>query len=174
MLDTSDIAKRRAYAREHYRRNRAEYLERARLWAASNPDKSAEAKRKWRRENREKGLAASKRWHRENSERTTANVMRWREENPDKFLAIQINRRARVAANGGHITCDEIEEIVRRQKGRCAVCRKKRKLEMDHVMPVKLGGDSWARNFQGLCRSCNASKSAKHPIDFSRSLGLLL
>lgn len=32
----------------------------------------------------------------------------------------------------------------------------------DHIVPVSDGGDKWdENNFQALCRSCNASKTAK-------------
>ena len=31
----------------------------------------------------------------------------------------------------------------------------------DHITPVKQGGDFWGGPFQGLCKSCHASKSGK-------------
>ena len=37
-----------------------------------------------------------------------------------------------------------------------------RKLSITYKMPVSEGGDKWdTNNFQALCKSCNASKTAK-------------
>ena len=40
----------------------------------------------------------------------------------------------------------------------CAKCGHKKKLEMDHIVPVVRGGTGDISNLQPLCRSCNASK----------------
>ena len=40
--------------------------------------------------------------------------------------------------------------------------------------PLALGGSNDKANLQLLCPTCNAKKSAKHPIDFMQSRGLLL
>ena len=37
-------------------------------------------------------------------------------------------------------------------------CENKGKMELDHMFPYSLGGDSHEENFQTLCRSCNLSK----------------
>ena len=99
---------------------------------------------------------------------------KWGANNPEKKKALCINRRARVAATGGKLSADHIKAIVARQKGKCAACGKKTKLAMDHIMPLALGGSGHPHNFQGLCRSCNSKKHARHPIDFNQSLGRLL
>lgn len=165
--------KQREYGRAHYKANREIYIEKAAEWACENAAKTRAAKGKWRRENKDASNAASRLWQSRNPDRARENAYRWRRENPEQFRAICLNRRARQAAAGG-ISADEIRAIVKRQKGRCVVCSKRAKLEMDHVMPLALGGSGHRHNFQGLCRSCNAKKNAKHPIDFNRSRGLLL
>jgi 5-methylcytosine-specific restriction endonuclease McrA len=166
--------RQRAYTREHYAKNKATYIEKAAEWQHNNPEKRRDIRKRWIAENPEWASENGGRWARENSDRAKENAYRWRRENPDQFKAIAINRRARVAANGGRISGAEIKAIITRQKGKCACCGERAKLEMDHIIPVALGGGSEASNFQGLCRSCNARKNAKHPIDFNRSRGLLL
>lgn len=166
--------KHRAYTREHYRANKKAYLKKAKDWGRKNPAQRKKIKDAWVLANPEWVKENQGKWGRENPERAKENAYRWRRENPEQFKAIRINRRARVAANGGSISGDEIKAIVVRQKGKCASCKKRAKLEMDHIMPVARGGTGHASNFQGLCRSCNARKNAKHPVDFNRSLGLLL
>lgn len=167
-------AKHIIYAKKHYQENKVGHLSKVRKWRSLNPEKVLGYGRKFHKNNRDACNASSSEWQKANPERAKENVYRWRRENPEKFRAITINRRARLAANGGVISGDEIAAIVAQQKGRCAACRRRAKLEMDHITPVARGGPSDASNFQGLCRSCNARKSAKHPIDFNRSLGLLL
>jgi len=124
------------------------------------------------------GREKSRRYYNEKREDCLARNKAWREANPEKVRAIKLNRRARLSGAGqprhGMVSDIEITEIIERQKGRCASCGCKRRLEMDHIMPLALGGRGDKTNFQGLCKPCNSAKHAKHPIDFNRSRGLLL
>lgn len=86
------------------------------------------------------------------------------------------NRRARLLGNGGKHTACDIAFLLKTQKGKCVYCRRdiSKKYEVDHVLALAVGGSSDRTNLQLLCRSCNASKGAKHPIAFAQSIGLLL
>ncbi len=65
--------------------------------------------------------------------------------------------------------------VFKRDKWRCQMCGKKTTKkhgnthddypELDHVMPMSLGGDHTMENTQCLCRACNAAKSNKHPAE---------
>ena len=45
---------------------------------------------------------------------------------------------------------------------RCRECGKAGRLEVDHILPVRLGGDFWdVGNLQTLDRSCHFAKSAR-------------
>lgn len=169
-------AKQMAYTKKHYQENKVEYRQSAQKWVAENADKVKEYQRKFYcvDGNKEKHNAKTREWQKRNPERHSANIADWRARNPEKYRAIALNRRARVAASGGDISGEDVKRVVRRQNGKCAVCGAKGKLEMDHIMPLALGGGGEVSNFQGLCRSCNRRKHAKHPIDFNRSRGLLL
>jgi 5-methylcytosine-specific restriction endonuclease McrA len=182
----------RAYTRDHYRANKEIYIKKAKEWGDKNPDKVTEAQRKWRRENREAGNAASSAWQKNNPERANENARNWRRSNPDKARAtcrkwarnnpdvvrarnlVAMSRTTSGSSKDGVLTGDDVKTIIRRQKGRCAACGEKAKLEMDHIMPLALGGAPHRHNFQGLCKPCNVRKHAKHPIDFNQSRGLLL
>lgn len=128
--------------------------------------------------NRDAVLAWQKVYREQNGEAIKARKQRWRQNNPEKDRAYNLNRRSRLAAAGqsrsGRISGEQIAAIFARQKGKCACCGDKKKLEIDHIMPLALGGSGRASNFQGLCKPCNIRKHAKHPIDFNRSRGLLL
>jgi len=134
----------RAACRDRYNANKRAYIDRAKAWVDGN---------------REKAYAAAKKWG---------------DANPVKKRAYCLSRRGRVANGGGKISAEEILKVIKRQKGNCAACGLPAKLQMDHILPLALGGDSLPRNIQGLCQPCNGRKHAKHPIDFNRSRGLLL
>lgn len=42
---------------------------------------------------------------------------------------------------------------------RCAACGRTSLLEIDHIVPKSVGGESRLNNYQFLCRHCNAAKS---------------
>jgi 5-methylcytosine-specific restriction endonuclease McrA len=137
-------------------------------WRRANPEKAAEiasrATMKWRRANRapEELLAAQH---------------AWRQQNPEQYraLAARANTRSRGAPQGKFSGAD-LRELLRRQKGRCAICggRLGSRYEIDHIVPVSRGGAHDKANLQIVHRGCNVSKSNKDPIEFAQSRGLLL
>lgn len=56
------------------------------------------------------------------------------------------------------ITRETMNEVWRRDEGRCVECGSKEKLEFDHIIPVSKGGSSTYRNLQLLCEGCNRKK----------------
>jgi 5-methylcytosine-specific restriction endonuclease McrA len=80
-------------------------------------------------------------------------------------------------AAGGAYTKEDIEEMIKKQKFKCANCLVKIKgsnYHVDHVMPIKLGGTNHLYNLQVLCPPCNLKKSAKDPIVWANENGRLL
>lgn len=140
----ADLPKHRAACKKSYRKHRPAVLEWQKQYREDNPDAIKLRKQRWRREN------------------------------PDADRTYNLNRRALLASVGGKVTGAEIRAIIDRQRGRCAACGAKAKLEMDHILPLALGGRTEASNFQGLCKPCNIRKRSQHPIEFNRSRGLLL
>ncbi len=57
------------------------------------------------------------------------------------------------------ITEDVRSEVWRRDKGQCARCGSRERLEFDHIVAVSLGGGNTARNIELLCETCNRAKS---------------
>lgn len=147
-----------------------------------------EKQAKWRESNREAHRAYSRKWTAENQERCRqryeankedrrAYAIAWAKANPEKRRANEAARRARVNGAEGRYTEADIDRIWKAQKCKCAICKVKLKrdeLEVDHITPLTKGGSNRPSNLQALCKSCNASKGAKDPIDFARYLGMLV
>jgi 5-methylcytosine-specific restriction endonuclease McrA len=111
-----------------------------------------------------------------NPEKVRAAKRAWSQANPDAVKSKTRNRRARKKAIGGTHTAEDIQDIHRLQKGKCAICRKKlgEKYDVDHVVPIAKGGSNARSNLQLTHPLCNQRKNRKDPLDHMRSLGFLL
>jgi superfamily II DNA or RNA helicase len=57
---------------------------------------------------------------------------------------------------------EQIKEQVKRRDGyRCLCCGATKRLEVDHIVPVHLGGPNDLTNLQTLCKVCNNRKAAQ-------------
>lgn len=88
------------------------------------------------------------------------------------------NRRARKLKSGGNFNKGQIDELFRKQQGKCAGPYCGVSLEFgfhrDHRVPLALGGSNDITNIELLCPDCNQRKRAKDPIDWAVENGLLL
>lgn len=113
-------------------------------------------------------------WKRVNAEEVKFSKADYYRRNPHIGRLEAHRRRGRLAGADGVFTQADVERIFALQKGKCAGCRKRRKLTIDHIVPLAKGGSNWPSNLQGLCRTCNCRKQAADPIDFMQSMGALL
>ncbi len=97
---------------------------------------------------------------------------RWRAAHPETVRAATHRRRARMRDGvSPGVTVDEWSEIVAAFDGKCAYCRRARKLTRDHVVPISKGGRDEPSNVVPACFSCNASKGAKPLAEFLQRVG---
>lgn len=142
--------------REYYLRNREKFSEQARRWRLENPERFRER---------------YERWVSENPERSRSIKRRWAKAHPEAAVLAQQRRRARLAAlEVNDLTAEQWEAIKAAASGRCTYCGKKRKLTMDHVVPISRGGGHTASNIVAACRSCNSSKHAGPVIPYQLPL----
>jgi len=166
--------------RRYREKNKERIAAQKRAWRLANLERVDAVKRAWREKNRERERAGCKAWRQKNLEkdlaRVRANVKKWRKENPEKHRVQNRLREARKLGSVGQHNADDIVEILRLQKGRCAYCRKAlgKDRNIDHIVAVSRGGTNHRSNLQATCKKCNQSKSAKDPIKFAQSRGLLL
>ena len=64
------------------------------------------------------------------------------------------------------ITSEDIKNVKERFGNKCFNCGKESSLCLDHFYPLSKGFSLTEDNCILLCRSCNSSKSNKHPFDF--------
>lgn len=182
-----------ARARDRYATDperRANVAVRRAAWKAANPERKKEADRLWVENNRKRHRERGRLWAQDNPDKVRAyaqkryradpdghreRTKRWLAKNPHKIAEYCNAYRARAANAVGRFTADDIEILRKKQKGRCAACRKAAKrLAADHIIALSKGGTNLPSNIQLLCMSCNSRKHARDPIDFMQELGYLL
>lgn len=137
-------------------------------------EKENERSRVYRNKNREKHLASMAAWRENNRETAREATRRWTAQNPERVRAITSARRARVMSAEGSLSAADVKEITRRQGGKCAYCKRKTKMTIDHIIPLIQGGRHSKENIQMTCARCNSAKGGRHPIEFAQRIGLLL
>lgn len=149
-----------------------------RAWRNANLDRARELarqtrERNWDRireqmkadyqRNREKRLASARQYRAENKELIRQQNQRYYAENPDEVSKHRARRRARMAGVE-HIDYTRTE-IFERDEGRCRGCRKElvnepHGFQIDHIVPISLGGPDTPANVQLMCAKCNRAKWA--------------
>ena len=142
----------------------------------ANKQKIIDRAKKWAEENREKNILRHREYRVRNADKCSAYSKVWREKNKDLKRVYAQNRRAKQRENGGELSPTLTKKLFDLQKGKCACCGKPlgNKFQLDHIMPIALGGKHEDSNIQLLTQKCNAQKHAKHPVDFMQSRGFLL
>lgn len=136
-----------------------------------NKEKIAAYARRYQAKNREKISAYVSAWRSRDIERHRENDRLWKRKHKDKAEAYRHARRA-----AGVFDRSIAKQLLMLQKCRCAICRTSIRdgYEIDHIMPVSLGGSNASSNLQLLCMRCNRRKGANDPIRYMNSLGFLL
>lgn len=91
-----------------------------------------------------------------------------------KASARAATRRALELGAEGYFTDDEIADLHRKQKGRCAWCNDLiPEFHKDHRQALSKDGANWIWNIELLCQDCNNRKHAKDPIQWANENGKL-
>lgn len=161
-------------------------------WQRANPE-ADEAIRKrrletikaerpnWSEEKKAQHNERGKKRYRENLEhcREIARRSKQKEKDndPETFRAksaMQCGRR-RCNINGypTDITIEDWRKLLMVFDRKCAFCGGKPKLfDLDHVIPINLGGFNVVGNIVPICRPCNSQKSRYDPFKFAKESGV--
>ena len=135
------------YYKEHRKKH-------PRLWA------------KWRKRCRARHgdamRAAVRSWYALNKERQKQHTYAWKKRHPIRWKRMQQKRlrlrRARLRGLTEHFTQQQWLALKKNFNYRCAHCRRRTKLTVDHIIPLSKNGVDTIDNIQPLCKSCNTRK----------------
>jgi len=175
----ANLERARTAVRSYRAENRDEICRRAREQWRADPSLRADDLRRvrvYRQANRELVNAQNRARRAKDPEAMRAWYREYRRKNRDAYKTYFANRKALKNGNGGRHTFEDIQEIRRLQRDRCAICKTKLNGggELDHIVPLSRGGSNDRRNLQWTCKPCNCRKRASDPIDFMQRQGLLL
>lgn len=144
-----------------------------RSYDATHRQQSAAHTQKWREANRDKARAYSRAYEAAHPGYSAKSKRAYKAAHTAELAAHVRNRRARQRGNGGSHSAADVAAQRDRQSGRCFYCHHALAggHEVDHVVPLALGGSNGPENLVVTCPPCNRTKNATHPMDFA---GILL
>lgn len=150
-----------ANAKLHYQANREVIIERNKQYAEANAEKVAAYQKQYREEHQEERKAYQQEY--------------WPEHyaaNRRKYIEKGKKRQALLQGHGKGFRKSDIRQMYEQQKGRCYWCEEELNgsYEIDHIIPLSKGGPHHLGNVCCACFSCNRSKHAKMPYEFSDRL----
>lgn len=150
-----------AAASERYRANPETKRQQSAQRYLENREKLLAQTRRWQEANRDKVNAIARRWREAHPEETAAANRRFRENHPEAVRESSRIRRARkAAALTISFTREQLADRMAVWGNQCWMCGGVYE-EVDHVIPIALGGPHCLSNLRPACRSCNASKGAR-------------
>ena len=141
----------------HYEANREVYIARSKKQREDNPEYFLEYNRKWHEDNPEYN---SKHYETHKDEKTEKNKQ-WRKNNPNKAIVITQRRRTRKRQLPSALTAEQWITCKSYFDHKCAYCGAKKKLTIEHFIPVSNFGELSVNNVLPVCSSCNSSKINK-------------
>jgi 5-methylcytosine-specific restriction endonuclease McrA len=114
----------------------------------------------YRAANLERCKRAWAEWYQANRAYNAKRHADWRRSNPSAVRACLMRRRA-----DGRVTAYDIRCTLQASDGLCAYCLQPVALEVEHVLPISRGGRNDEDNLVAACRTCNARKGSRTPLE---------
>jgi 5-methylcytosine-specific restriction endonuclease McrA len=166
------VSKRmKEYTLAHAQENR----DRAAAWRQANPERARKQNQELYLRDRQERIAYQREWRKRNpghaSQHYHANReqyreanRKWYQKNPKWSAEKGAKRRAQQEQNGVYVITER--DLARLYASSCAACGSTESIEIDHIIPINRGGQHSIGNLQPLCRSCNASKNDRLPVEW--------
>lgn len=151
-------------------------LARANARKNKNPDEYYRKAAELRKRRLDSGKINYHEEHKNNLERRKKSQREWLARNPGYQVAKDQKRRAAKAGSAECFTAQDIIDIRRLQRNKCATCKKSisESYHVDHVVPLSKGGSNGRMNIQLLCPQCNWSKGSMDPLVWNQKNGYLI
>ena len=132
------------------------------LYRQSEKGREVEKKSKLKYRYKNGGKEKDKLWRAKNKDKVKKYRSKYKKSAIGLFKACEYQHKRREWGKTGRgLTLDEWQDIIKKYNFRCAICKKKTKLEQDHIIPLSKHGKHDKDNIQPLCRRCNALKGNK-------------
>jgi 5-methylcytosine-specific restriction endonuclease McrA len=152
--------------KKYYKINFDKISKQAKAWAKNHVDAIKRITKERYERNKEDIKKKSSEYAKDNAEAVNEVHRKYYQKNIEHMRAMRKvysgNRRSLV---DGTYTLKEWQDLCDYYDNRCLKCGEQKKLTVDHVIPISLGGSNTIDNLQPLCDYCNKSKGAKH-IDY--------
>lgn len=159
--------KARAQSAQNYERHKAAKKAAAARYKKANPDRVRQWQRDWENANRARKNELARESYARNREKENARVVEWTRRNRDKQTATRVRRRGLVLGASGKISAQDIISQKSKQGGVCYYCHGlPEQWEVDHFIPLRLGGTNGPENVVMACMPCNRSKAWKLPWEW--------
>jgi 5-methylcytosine-specific restriction endonuclease McrA len=169
-------------------RARPEYQERIKKWRNENKEHLKEIGVGWRKKNKEYKKRLDREYFLKNRKKVNDSQRKWARKNrkivraynqkyytsPKGIINYTKHNHRRIAlikSRPFNLTKENIKKIINRDKN-CVYCGNGDVLELDHIVPLKLGGNSLYNNFVLACKSCNCRKSGKDVFVWCKEQGI--
>jgi 5-methylcytosine-specific restriction endonuclease McrA len=156
---------------------------RMREMLAADPGYATRQSARWRADNPERLRELKRESYRRHPETVSAKGRQRRTLGGDAhrlYMKIHWHHfRTRRAGNAAtDLTVEQLLELMAAYSGKCAYCGRESLGNIDHVVPISLGGGNAASNVVPCCRSCNSKKGGnvwnpRDPANVGNSRSLL-
>lgn len=150
-----NVAHERATHKVYRQRNKERRRAQMKIWNEHNKARKRFLRRRWHLAHKE-----------EENTKSRERVREWEIANRERCRTrLRLRRAMERGAKGSH-TEEQWLQLVAFLDERCACCRKRKKLSLDHIKPVTWGGSHYLANVQPLCRKCNSEKGDRFAVDY--------
>lgn len=150
------------YRAEYYKDNRDRLIQYSKDWVKENEVYVKAYHKEYRIEydknNAEKISKRKKEYRENNLELIQKRVKSWRQLNKEKCKIVKHNRRSRESNLEASFDVYDWQRCLDYFGNECSYCGKSGKLQQDHFIAVKWGGEYTRNNIITACKSCNSSK----------------
>lgn len=162
------------YKRLYYKVNRLYIIKKTKEYKKRHPIKTARTKHIYYLKNRSKiyKRIIERKKDKNFRESLSKNSRLWRKKHPikSKLIAINANAKRKKYTSMFKMSVAQWNEVKRKNNFRCFYCLLKKKLTVDHYIPLSRGGKHCLKNIVPACLNCNCRKRNMLPSVFFKRL----